>query len=41
MSHVRMYIDADTFSAEEYAWMVKRMCDELDAAMKRANKKKK
>lgn len=41
MSHVRMYIDADTFSAEEYAWMVKRMCDELDAAMKRANNKNK
>lgn len=39
MSHVKMYIDADTFSAEEYAWMVKRMCDELDAAIRATNKK--
>lgn len=40
MSHVKMYINPDTFSAEEYAWMVRRMCDELDAAIRSAKKKK-
>ena len=40
MSHVKMYIDPDTFMAEEYAWMVRRMCDELDAAIRSTKKKK-
>lgn len=42
MGHVRMYIDSDTFCAEEYAWMVRRMCDEIEAALKsRQHKTKK
>lgn len=41
MSHVKMYIDPETFSAEDYAWMVRNMCDELDAAMKRSKTTKK
>lgn len=40
MGHVKMYIDADVFSAEEYAWMVRRMCEELDAAIRSTRKKK-
>lgn len=40
MSHVKMYIDSDTFSAAEYAYMVKRMCDELDAAIRASREKR-
>lgn len=38
MGHVKMYIDPEVFTASEYAWMVRRMCDELEAAMKKAKK---
>lgn len=38
MGHVKMYIDPEVFTAEEYAWMVRRMCDELEAAVKKARK---
>lgn len=39
MSHVKMYIDEDVFSAKEYAYLVRNMCEEMDA-MVRATKKK-
>ena len=32
MAHMKMHIDPDVFKAGEYAWMVRRMCDELEAA---------
>ena len=35
MAHMKMHIDPDVFKAGEYAWMVRRMCDELEAATKR------
>lgn len=35
MAHMKMHIDPDVFTAGEYAWMVRRMCDELEAAAKR------
>lgn len=40
MSHVKMHIDENTFSAKEYAYMVKRMCDDIDAMIRSTSKKK-
>lgn len=40
MSHVKMHIDENTFSAKEYAYMVRRMCDEIDALIRSTSKKK-
>lgn len=34
MSHVKMHIDPDTFSAKEYAYLVKSTCDEIDAMIR-------
>ena len=31
MQHMKMHIDPGTFTAAEYAWMVRRMCDELES----------
>lgn len=39
MSHVKMYIDEDVFSAKEYAYMVRNMCDEIDAMIRSIKKK--
>ena len=39
MSHIKMHIDENIFSAKEYAYLVKNMCEEIDA-MIRSNKKK-
>lgn len=33
MAHMKMHIDPDVFTAAEYAWMVRRMCDELQQVM--------
>lgn len=40
MSNVKMHIDENTFSAKEYAYMVRRMCDEIDALIRSTSKKK-
>lgn len=40
MSHVKMHIDESTFSAKEYAYMVRRMCDDIDAMIRSTSKKK-
>lgn len=40
MSHTKMYIDEHTFTAKEYAYMVKMMCDEIDNMMRSMGKKK-
>ena len=40
MSHVKMHIDENTFSAKEYAYMVRRMCDDIDAMIRSTSKKK-
>ena len=34
MAHMKMHIDPDAFTAAEYAWMVRRMCDELERVNK-------
>lgn len=34
MGHMKMYIDPEQFSAEEYAWMVKRTCEDVEEMMK-------
>lgn len=34
MAHMKMHIDPDAFTAAEYAWMVRRMCDELEKVNK-------
>ena len=34
MAHMKMHIDPDVFKAGEYAWMVRRMCDELEKALR-------
>lgn len=39
MQHFNMHVDPDTFSAKEYAYMVKRMCDEVDFRLKALKKK--
>lgn len=39
MSHVKMHIDENTFSAKEYAYLVRNMCEET-GAMIRSTKKK-
>ena len=40
MSYVKMHIDESTFSAKEYAYMVRRMCDDIDAMIRSTSKKK-
>lgn len=40
MSHVKMHIDENVFSAKEYAYMVRRMCDEIEAMIRSTSKKK-
>lgn len=39
MQHFNMHVDPDAFSAKEYAYMVKRMCDEVDFRLKALKKK--
>lgn len=39
MSHVKMHIDENTFSAKEYAYLVKNMCEEIDAMIRSTKKK--
>lgn len=39
MTHYSMHINPEQFSAKEYAYMVKRMCDDV-ASMARYNKRK-
>lgn len=34
MSHIKMHIDENTFSAKEYAYLVKNMCEEIDAMIR-------
>ena len=34
MAHMKRHIDPDAFTAAEYAWMVRRMCDELERVNK-------
>ena len=41
MRHTGMYIDTAKMRASEYAWMLKAMCDELDAAVRNSRKNKK
>lgn len=41
MRHTGMYIDTNKMRASEYAWMLKAMCDELDAAVRNSRKNKK
>ncbi len=41
MSHWKMHIDANVFSAKEYAYMVKFVCDEMEAAARQMRKKTK
>ena len=40
MRHTGMYIDTNKMRASEYAWMLKSMCDELDAAVRNSKKNK-
>lgn len=40
MRHTGMYIDTGKMRASEYAWMLKAMCDELDAAVRNSKKNK-
>lgn len=40
MSHIKMHIDENTFSAKEYAYMVRRMCDDVDAMIRSTSKRK-
>ena len=40
MSHIKMHIDENTFSAKEYAYMVRRMCDDIDAMIRSTSKRK-
>ena len=40
MSWAKMHIDPEVFTAEEYAWLVKRMCDELEYVNRQKNKTK-
>ena len=37
MSHFKMHIDKDTYTAKEYAFLVKRMCDDIDSMNRRSN----
>ena len=39
MSHIKMHIDENTFSAKEYAYLVKNMCEEIDAMIRSTKKK--
>lgn len=39
MSHVKMHIDENTFSAKEYAYLVRNMCEEIDAMIRSTKKK--
>lgn len=39
MSHIKMRIDENTFSAKEYAYLVKNMCEEIDAMIRSTKKK--
>ncbi|MCE9258367.1 hypothetical protein K0G60_13185 [Bacteroides fragilis] len=39
MQHFNMHIDPDSFSAKEYAYMVKRMCDDVDLRLKSLKRK--
>lgn len=39
MSHVKMHIDENTFSAKEYAYLVRNMCEETDAMIRSTKKK--
>ncbi|KXT53360.1 hypothetical protein [Bacteroides intestinalis] len=34
MSHIKMHIDENTFSAKEYAYLVKNMCEEINAKIR-------
>lgn len=40
MTHFKMQIDRDKITAKEYAYIVKRMADEIDAAIRVAEKSK-
>lgn len=37
MRHYRMHIDADEYSAEEYAYLVKGFCDEIESMRRKAD----
>lgn len=37
MGHFKMHIDKDVFTAKEYAFLVKRMCDDIDSMNRRSN----
>lgn len=39
MSHIKMHIDENKFSAKEYAYLVKNMCEEIDAMIRSTKKK--